>query len=144
MTDTGQVAGRHEGLMYYTRGQRQGIGVGGGFSESEGPWYVAEKDLKNNTLIISQGHTNPLLYNRRVYAGQLHWITGEQPANLPKQLTAKIRYRQKDQKTKLVAIKDGIASIIFDDPQYAPAPGQSVVFYSGTECLGGAIIESYE
>ncbi len=144
MTDSGQVAGRHDGLMYYTRGQRQGIGVGGGFSESEGPWYVIEKDLQNNTLVIAQGHTNPLLYNRRVSAGQLHWISGEQPVQLPTQLTAKIRYRQENQKGYLETIKGGIATIVFKDSQYAPAPGQSVVFYSGTECLGGAIIESYE
>ncbi len=144
MTDSGQVAGRHEGLMYYTRGQRQGIGVGGGFSESEGPWYVIDKDLQNNTLIISQGHANPLLYNRRLYANQLHWITEEQPVNLPKQFMAKIRYRQEDQKVNFETLKDGIATLVFNDSQYAPAPGQSVVFYSGTKCLGGAIIVSYE
>ncbi|MFC1550739.1 tRNA 2-thiouridine(34) synthase MnmA [Candidatus Neomarinimicrobiota bacterium] len=143
ITIDGKKIGQHTGLMYYTRGQRQGIGVGGGFSDKEGPWYVQEKNIKKNELIIVQGHNHPKLYNKHITLGQLHWI-GQEPRSLPLLLTAKIRYRQMDQVCSINNIQNGKAQISFEEQQYAPALGQSVVFYDQSVCLGGGIIESYE
>jgi tRNA-specific 2-thiouridylase len=143
ITIDGKKTGQHNGLMYYTRGQRQGIGVGGGFSADEGPWYVQNKNIKKNELIIVQGHDHPDLYNKYITLGQLHWI-GIEPLQLPQKVTAKIRYRQKDQSCSIINIENGRAQISFEEKQYAPALGQSVVFYDNSVCLGGGIIESYK
>ena len=141
ITTEGKIVGQHDGLMYYTLGQRKGIGVGGGHGATEEPWYVIKKDLDNNNLVIGQGHDHPGLYSRNLQAGQLHWITSA-PIKIPFKCTAKIRYRQKDQNCTITAIEKGIANIIFAENQFAPTPGQSVVFYNGEQCLGGGIIET--
>ncbi len=141
ITTEGKFVGQHDGLMYYTLGQRKGIGVGGGHGTTEEPWYVVKKDLDNNNLIIGQGHNHPGLYSKILKAGQLHWITFA-PSKIPFECTAKIRYRQKDQNCIIIAIENGIANIIFTENQFAPTPGQSVVFYDGEQCLGGGIIET--
>ncbi|MBC8215321.1 MAG: tRNA 2-thiouridine(34) synthase MnmA [Candidatus Marinimicrobia bacterium] len=138
ITNTGKIAGSHDGLMYYTLGQRKGIGVGGGHGEKEAPWYVIEKDLENNQLIIGQGHDHPKLFKSTLLADQLHWIS-----SVPKEgahLTAKIRYRQSDQDCVLESVSANQVSVSFTQPQFAITPGQSVVFYNGDECLGGGII----
>jgi len=140
VTSKGKLVGKHDGLMYYTLGQRKGIGVGGGHGTTEEPWYVLKKDLDNNQLVIGQGHDHPGLYSKNITAGQLHWITSA-PSS-PFDCTAKIRYRQKDQACIITTIKDGIATISFTESQFAPTPGQSVVFYDREQCLGGGIVET--
>lgn len=142
ITANGKIVGKHDGLMYYTLGQRKGIGVGGGHGTTEEPWYVVKKDLANNQLIIGQGHDHPDLYSKNIKAGQLHWITSA-PSKIPLDCTAKIRYRQKDQTCTITAIENGIANIKFSENQFAPTPGQSTVFYDGEQCLGGGIIETF-
>ncbi len=140
ITSEGKVVGEHDGLMYYTLGQRKGIGVGGGHGTTEEPWYVVKKNIKRNLLVIGQGHDHPDLYSKNIKAGQLHWITSA--PSIPIEYTAKIRYRQKDQKCTITEIQQGIANIIFTENQFAPTPGQSIVFFIGEQCVGGGIIET--
>lgn len=134
-TLAGERKGRHDGTMYYTIGQRHGLGIGG---EGEA-WYVVGKDVANNILFVEQGDRHPALYSGALIAGQLHWI-GVEPRPWPKMLHAKTRYRQPDQ--SCIAEPHGeILRVAFDAPQRAVTPGQSVVFYDDEECLGGGIIE---
>lgn len=139
--ETGKQIGEHHGLMYYTLGQRQGLGIGGLAEASEAPWYVAKKDLANNTLIAVQGHNHPLLFSKSLTTGPMHWVAGEAP-NLPLAVTAKTRYRQADQACTISVADDNTLHVVFDQPQRAVTPGQSVVFYQGEICLGGAVIEA--
>jgi tRNA-specific 2-thiouridylase len=136
----GLRVGRHEGLMFYTIGQRQGLGIGGRAGGSGEPWYVVDKDLSRDTLIVAQGREHPALYASTLIAGDVHWIRARAPA-LPFRCEAKVRYRQPPQACQVLAHEDG-CQVQFDTPQWAAAPGQSVVFYAGDECLGGAIIDS--
>jgi tRNA-specific 2-thiouridylase len=139
-TPEGEVIGRHNGLMYYTLGQRRGIGIGGRRDAAELPWYVADKDLARNVLVVAQGHDHPRLYSRGLTTGGLHWVAGEAPS-LPLHCSAKTRYRQTDQACTLST--DGEAyRVEFAQPQRAVTPGQSVVFYDGEVCLGGGVIET--
>ena len=138
VTPEGEVVGRHMGLMYYTFGQRKGLGIGGGHGQDNRPWFAADKDLENNRLIVVQGDDHPLLYHRVLIADQLHWTAGELPQQ--RALKAKIRYRQADQPCHIHPLDDGRIAVVFDQPQRAVTPGQSVVFYNGDECLGGGII----
>jgi len=140
VTETGKVVGQHDGLMFYTIGQRKGIGVGGGHGKYESPWYVAEKDMGSNELVIVQGHDHSLLYSNKLRASNLHWIKGEPPTE-NKPYTAKIRYRQEDQSCTINKKDKNNFIITFKNDQFAITPGQSVVFYSGEICLGGGIIE---
>ena len=139
-TIDGDNCGEHDGLMYYTMGQRKGLGIGGGHGSKEAPWFVAEKDFENNVLIVAQGHDHPSLFHKQLLADQIHWISGLPPDSSNK-IHAKIRYRQKDQACRL-SINNNQCIVDFEEPQFAIAPGQSVVFYSENECLGGAIIDS--
>jgi tRNA-specific 2-thiouridylase len=138
-TDDGRVIGRHQGLMYYTHGQRHGLGLGGMADATDDPWYVVDKDLGRNVLVVAQGHDNPLMYKDRLTARQLHWISGSPPAQ-EFRCTARCRHRQPLQPCS-VAVDDSALRIRFDRPQRAITPGQSVVLYDGERCLGGAIIE---
>ena len=138
-TLTGEIIGRHDGLMFYTIGQRQGLQIGGQKGKSELPWYVAHKDLARNVLVTVQGE-HPALYQTTLTCSQLTW-THEPPA-LPCQLAAKTRYRQADQPCTLSSPTDGRLTVTFPTPQRAITPGQSVVFYQDDICLGGGIIES--
>ena len=126
--------------MFYTIGQRKGIGIGGGYGNKESPWYVAEKDIDNNNLIVVQGNDHPLLYSQKLLAGQLHWIGGY-PLDEGKYITAKIRYRQEDQCCTISYESDNTCVITFDKKQFAVTPGQSIVFFIKEQCLGGGIIE---
>ncbi|MHA7878217.1 MAG: tRNA 2-thiouridine(34) synthase MnmA [Saccharospirillum sp.] len=135
----GEVLGQHQGLMYYTLGQRQGLGIGGTAKHEEAPWFVAGKDLKRNVLQVVQGTDNPALFTRFMSLGRQYWVSGDSPA-LPRRLACKHRYRQPDQACELQATQYGI-TVQFDEPQRAITPGQSAVFYDGDHCLGGAIIE---
>ncbi len=137
----GTVIGRHEGLMYYTFGQRQGLGIGGVKDASEQPWYVLEKDLNRNVLVVGQGHNHPMMFHDTLYATQLHWVSGN-PLSDPLRCKAMARYRQPDQECLVEPMLDNICRIVFKQPQRAMTPGQSVVFYQNDECLGGGIIEN--
>ncbi len=139
-TPEGQRVGRHDGLMFYTLGQRQGLGIGGSHGGSGEPWYVVGKDLAANTLLVAQGHDHPLLFRDTLTAAQVHWIA-ERPARLPFVCQAKTRYRQADQACTLTALDGDRVEVRFARPQRAVTPGQSVVFYQGDECLGGGIIQ---
>jgi len=139
-TVDGLHMGEHQGLMFYTLGQRKGIGIGGRQDADEEPWYVIGKKLHDNVLVVAQGHNHPLLHSTKLHANNLHW-TSEEPPSLPLRCTAKTRYRQSDQNCTITTIENGIAEVIFDQAQRAVTPGQSIVFYLDAECLGGAIIE---
>lgn len=136
----GEVLGEHQGLMYHTIGQRQGLGIGGLANHAQAPWFVIEKDLERNVLLVAQGKNHPALYKRVLLAHDIFWIAGEAPA-LPLRCTAKVRYRQQDQNCTVEVQEHGFR-VVFDEPQRAITPGQSVVFYQGDICLGGGIIES--
>jgi tRNA-uridine 2-sulfurtransferase len=140
-TSEGQTIGKHHGLMYYTFGQRQGLGIGGVKNAPDEPWYVLEKDLENNILIVGQGHDHPLMLHNTLEASQLDWCSNR-PLAEPLCCMAKTRYRQADQSCYLEPIGDDQCKVTFDQPQRAITPGQSVVFYDGEICLGGGIIES--
>ncbi len=138
-TPEGTRVGRHQGLMYYTIGQRQGLGIGGVPGFPEEPWYVVDKDLEHNLLVAAQGHDHPRLLSEGLISGPVHWIAGEGPA-LPLHCTAKTRYRQVDQRCTVSPREHG-SEVLFEAPQRAVTPGQSVVFYADEVCLGGAVIE---
>jgi tRNA-specific 2-thiouridylase len=140
-TPEGRVLGRHDGLMYYTLGQRKGLGIGGRQDGGGDPWYVAAKDVADNALIVVQGHDHPLLFSQHLTAGNLHWVAGRPPA-VPLRCRAKVRYRQTDQACEILGLDAGRYQVRFAEPQRAVTPGQSVVFYRGEECLGGGIIGS--
>ena len=141
VTLDGEVKGDHMGLMYYTIGQRQGLGIGGS-SESNEPWFVIGKDLETATLYVGQGYHHPELYSDYLEATEINLMT---PQELPQtfEATAKFRYRQADQKVTVELDETRTkARVIFDEPQRAITPGQAVVFYDGDECLGGGIIDA--
>lgn len=139
-TLTGEVKGRHQGLMYYTLGQRKGLGIGG--SGTGEPWFVIDKDIKENILYVAQGHNHPKLYSQALIAEDVNFISETTPITQFK-CTAKFRYRQADQgvAVKQLSEENNRWLVEFDEPQRAITPGQSVVFYKGDECLGGGIIQ---
>lgn len=142
VTPDGKIVGHHDGLMYYTLGQRRGLNIGGcGDGRS---WFVIDKDLPRNELIVVQGEDHPLLYSRNSIAGNVTWVDEKNPPLVDGgsiRCTAKFRYRQPDQDVQ-VQLKNGNLYITSDVPQRAVTPGQSVVLYSGRECLGGGIIDT--
>ena len=139
-TVEGDIIGRHDGLMYHTLGQRKGLGIGGVKGASEEAWYVVEKDLVNNELIVAQGHDHSALLSIGLIAQQLHWVD-RQLIREPLRCTVKTRYRQTDVPCTIEPIDDESIKVIFDEPQIAVTPGQSAVFYLDEVCLGGGIIE---
>jgi len=140
-TTDGQVIGTHRGLIHYTLGQRKGLGIGGVRGFPEAPWYVVHKDVRGNRLYVTQDETDPHLVSSRLTARDLTWIAGAPPEDRA-DLTAKVRYRQPDQAVTIEAVSDNALELVFDTPQRAVTPGQSVVLYRGEICLGGGIIES--
>ncbi len=140
VTPDGEEIGRHQGLMYYTLGQRKGLGIGGIANADETPWFVVEKDLKNNRLVVAQGHSHPLLLKRALHASQLHWVSGDAPET-PLECMARIRHRQPLQACTIESIENDDCRVSFQQSQRAVTPGQSIVFYLGDECLGGGIID---
>ena len=136
----GRRLGQHRGLMYYTLGQRQGLGIGGTDSASGEPWYVASKDLARNALIVVQGAQHPALLQGSLRASACTWIAGSPPAD-HFVCRAKIRYRQADQECTVQMHADDSCEVRFAAPQRAITPGQYVVFYLEDICLGGAVIE---
>ena len=143
-TADGEVLGRHAGLMFYTIGQRQGLGIGGQAQRPEAPWYVVDKDLQRNVLLVAQGNDNAHLLSAALLSAQPTWVSGEPPP-LPLRCAAKIRYRQPDQPCTVEPRRDGAAGlrVTFAQPQRAVTPGQYIVFYNGDHCLGGAVIEQF-
>ncbi|MBX2809774.1 MAG: tRNA 2-thiouridine(34) synthase MnmA [Cellvibrionaceae bacterium] len=141
ITDQGAVIGTHSGLMYHTIGQRQGLGIGGVKHAPEAPWYVADKNLQNNQLLVVQGSDHPLLYHSTLNATQTHWIN-QPPSTQVFQCRAKIRYRQADQNCEVTLQTNGDLTVRFEQPQRAITPGQSLVLYDGEHCLGGAVIDA--
>ncbi|WP_438347068.1 tRNA 2-thiouridine(34) synthase MnmA [Paenibacillus sp. FA6] len=140
---TGEVKGQHDGLMYYTLGQRQGLGIGG--SGTGEPWFVADKDLDHNILYVVQGDNHPSLYSTGLIATGVNWIAGQD--SLPTgsfTCVAKFRYRQPDQAVTLNWLPDGTVHVVFDKQQKAITPGQAVVFFQGEECLGGGTIDQVD
>jgi tRNA-specific 2-thiouridylase len=139
-TPEAELVGRHDGLMYYTLGQRQGLGIGGRKEHGEAPWYVVDKELERNVLVVAQGHDHPRLFSSALEAGQLHWVAGRPPA-APHACHGKVRYRQGDQPCTITALNAERCQVSFAQAQRAVTPGQSVVFYDDDVCLGGGIIE---
>jgi tRNA-uridine 2-sulfurtransferase len=138
----GEHLGTHQGLAFYTLGQRGGLQIGGRRGHSEEPWYVAVKDSRRNVLVAVQGHDHPLLASSALTTEAMHWLTA--PRTGPFRCTVKVRYRQADQKALLEPLPDGTARIVFDEPQRAVTPGQYAVIYDGDRCLGGAVIETVQ
>ncbi len=140
-TPGGDVVGEHQGLMYYTLGQRQGLHIGGIPDRPELPWYVVAKNLDDNTLIVAQGE-HELLFSDSLEASDVSWIGGP-PEALKTELrcTARVRYRQADQDCVVRDLGEGRIEVRFDDRQRAVAPGQFAVFYDESLCLGGAVID---
>jgi tRNA-uridine 2-sulfurtransferase len=140
-TPEGQYIGKHQGLMYYTLGQRQGLGIGGVKDAPDEPWYVLDKDLANNILIVGQGHDHPLMLHNTLEASRLDWCNNK-PLTQAIECAAKTRYRQADQPCRVEPLGEGRCQVFFDELQRAITSGQSVVFYQGEICLGGGVIET--
>ncbi|HTQ77297.1 MAG TPA: tRNA 2-thiouridine(34) synthase MnmA [Burkholderiales bacterium] len=138
VTPQGMRLGTHIGLAFYTIGQRKGIGIGGVAGREAEAWYVAQKDLRANALVVVQGHDNPLLMTRRLRAGGPSWISGLPPEK--QGLSGKTRYRQADAACALATAGGDEIDVEFSAPQWAVTPGQSVVLYDGDACLGGGVI----
>lgn len=134
-----EYIGEHDGVMFYTIGQRQGLGIGGKQSLPEDPWYVADKDITANNLYVVQGHDNKALFHSKIIAHDVHWIAGHPPLNF-ENIYAKIRYRQQEKPCQIHNANSESLLVTFDSPQWAVAPGQSIVFYQHDTCLGGGII----
>lgn len=138
VTLDGKVIGEHDGLMYYTIGQRKGLGIGGNNEYKNDAWFVCGKNLEKNELIVGQGHDSYYLLSNNCFASSLNWITDIPKEN--KEYTAKFRYRQKDVPVKIKYIDDDHMQVFYDDLR-AVTPGQAVVLYDGDICLGGGIID---
>ncbi|MBF2754282.1 MAG: tRNA 2-thiouridine(34) synthase MnmA [Gammaproteobacteria bacterium AqS3] len=141
LDESGVCLGEHLGLPYYTLGQRQGLGIGGLSGGSGAPWYVAEKRLKDNILLVVQGADHPMLHARELRTRCADWISGAPPA-AEFDCLSRIRHRQPLQACRVQVLDGGLCRVEFARPQWAPTPGQSIVFYSGEVCLGGAVIAS--
>ncbi|MSR13848.1 MAG: tRNA 2-thiouridine(34) synthase MnmA [Gammaproteobacteria bacterium] len=140
-TLAGRTIGEHAGVVYYTLGQREGLRIGGVKGASEGAWYVVRKEVGANELIVAQGHDHPALLSQQLCADQLSWVAGEPPVT-PFRCYAKTRYRQADQACVITELTSERVTVVFDQPQRAVTPGQSVVFYNEDVCLGGGIIDT--
>jgi len=139
VSDNGKVVGQHDGLMYYTLGQRQGLNIGGAGEA----WYVAGKDISNNELLVVQGHDHPAMQTQTVLATGIDWVSKQQP-ECGRKVTAKTRYRQQDQNCEIIDVKEDSLTVRFEQPQRAVTPGQALVLYDDRCCLGGATIHYSE
>jgi tRNA-specific 2-thiouridylase len=141
-TAEGEEIGEHEGLMYHTLGQRKGLLIGGKKEHGDEPWYVVDKDVARNVLIVGQGANHPRLFSEGLVASQLHWNDRKGPQEALK-MAVKTRYRQEDIPCLVEPHANGTVTVYFDEPQKAVTPGQSAVFYQDDVCLGGGIIDGY-
>ena len=137
----GHKLGEHAGVFYFTLGQREGLQLGGIRGRDPAPWYVVDKDVARNVLIVDQGSDSPFLHSRTLWSEAAHWIAGEPPARRF-ECTAQTRYRQADEPCEVEVADDGALLVRFIRPQRAVTPGQSLVLYRDDECLGGAVILS--
>lgn len=135
VSTTGKRVGTHDGVAFYTIGQRKGLGIGG----AGDPWFVVGKDLEKNVVYVAQGEEHPSLFRDRLQAVELTWVDGKGPI-LPYRCKAKVRYRQEEQPCTLTKCVDGVVDVVFDEPQRAVTPRQSIVFYDDETCLGGGLI----
>ena len=142
LTVDGEQIGEHDGLPFYTLGQREGLKVGGRRGSLQSPWFVAAKDSARNALIVVQGSDHPCLFRRDLVAGNFHWLAGE-PAGLGGgvSLRARIRHRHEPAACRVLRLPTGEIEVRFEEPQRTPTPGQYVVLYDGDECLGGGVIQ---
>ncbi|MCF7852994.1 MAG: tRNA 2-thiouridine(34) synthase MnmA [Simkaniaceae bacterium] len=138
VSETGEILGRHDGIAFYTIGQRKGLKVGG----PGDAWYVADKKVDTNEILLVQGENNPLLYTENLQAANVSWTRDDFFLKAPFECTAKVRYRQDEQPCVITPLNGNEVSVRFKAPQRATTPGQSIVFYRNDECLGGAIITS--
>ena len=136
----GEILGEHEGLMYHTIGQRKGLHIGGLADAGDDPWYVVDKDVERNVLVVAQGKNHPRLFSKGLVANQIHWVSREVISE-PLRCVVKTRYRQADIPCQITPAEDGRIEVVFDEPVAAVTPGQSAVFYIDEVCLGGGIIE---
>lgn len=137
----GTILGKHDGLMFYTLGQRQGLNIGGIKNSDGNPWYVVDKNISENKLIVAQGKNHPMLYSQGLVCGDIHWLVANENIQLPFTCYAKTRYRQEDQACVISPSNNQQHYIMFSDQQRAITPGQYIVFYEKNQCLGGAVIE---
>ncbi len=146
VTPDGKWVGEHQGLMYYTIGQRQGLHIGGMKDSAGTPWFVADKNIEQNKLVVVQGHDDPHLLNQKLRANDASWIAGYAPDQITTpgatKLGAKTRYRQTDAACSLLSEEAQVFTLSFEEPQWAVTPGQSAVLYQGDVCLGGGIISA--
>ncbi len=141
-TKNNKTIGKHQGIMYYTLGQRQGLGIGGTKEGVEAPWYVLKKDIENNLLIAGQNRDDELLLSKQLICEDLHWISNHPPDKL--QCQASVRYRQTPAACTLKLLNPNQVEVTFEQAQWAVTPGQAIVFYQGEICLGGGTIYSYQ
>jgi tRNA-specific 2-thiouridylase len=139
-TPLGEPLGQHDGLMFYTLGQRQGLMIGGKKNQSEAPWYVVDKDLVSNVLVVAQGQSHPRLYAQGLLCSPIHWLTETVP-DMPLTVYAKTRYRQTEVPCVISPLGKEGHTVLFSTPERAVTPGQYIVFYDKNQCLGGATIE---
>ena len=140
-TPEGLRIGTHPGVFFYTLGQREGLQVGGVRGRAQAPWFVVGKDLGRNVLYVDQGHGSPWLQSTALRSEPAHWVAGSPPA-ARFDCMAQTRYRQAEEACRVSVLDDGSVDVAFARPQRAVTPGQSVVFYDGDACLGGAVILS--
>lgn len=138
--ETKRILGQHDGVLYYTLGQRRGLGIGGIAGEEAKGWFVVEKDVKTNILYVASGDENQYLLSTRCIVTQVNW-NSLVPSN-GMHLSAKFRYRQSDIPVSVYLKEEGMVEVIYDEPVKAVTPGQACVFYDGDRCLGGGIIDS--
>jgi tRNA-specific 2-thiouridylase len=141
-TENGHLIGQHDGVIFYTLGQRQGLNIGGTRGSNGAPWYVIDKDVQNNILVVAQNANHPRLLRTECTLTHVHWISGIKPHPLFS-CNSKMRYRHLDQGCTVNLLDNNMARVHFNTHQRALTPGQSVVFYEGTQCLGGGIITSF-
>ncbi|WMY94720.1 MAG: tRNA 2-thiouridine(34) synthase MnmA [Arsenophonus sp.] len=143
VTIDGKILGTHAGIIYYTLGQRKGLGIGGIKEANKNPWYVVDKDIKNNILIVAQGHNHPRSLSTGLIIQKIHWITPKIKIkkNIKNQYTVKTRYRQEDIPCEIIQLYKSKVTIKFSYPIESVTPGQSAVLYNKEVCLGGGVIE---
>jgi len=141
--DAGNTIAQHNGLMFHTLGQRQGLGIGGLQGANDEPWYVLDKDVENNTLIVGQGHHHPMLLKEHCEVHEMHWIQGQRPNLEAGPLSVKVRYRQPDVACEIEYTSATTLKVNFAEPIRAVTPGQALVVYQNKECLGGGVISDF-
>ena len=136
----GDVLGTHNGHIYFTIGQRKGLGIGARFSAADKPWYVVKKDIKKDIVFVAQGRNHPALFSKKIIVNNINWIS-QKPTHFPKQLYAKVRYRDNDKACSVFCLNQNSYLVKFKAKQKAITPGQSIVFYDKNNiCVGGGII----